>query len=52
VPDAAVPAADTVAVVARARRYWRMSLALGFVAVIALVATLYLARAFFFLCRC
>lgn len=47
VPDAAVPAADTVAVAARPRRYWRISLALGFLAVIALVAALYLARAFF-----
>jgi predicted PurR-regulated permease PerM len=47
VPETAVPAADTVAVAARARRYWRMSLPLGFLAVIALVAALYLARAFF-----
>ena len=46
-PDAAVPAADTVPVAASARRYRRMSLALGFMAVIALVASLYLARAFF-----
>ena len=47
VPDAAVPAADAVAVAVRAGRYRRMNLALGFIAVIALVAALYLARAFF-----
>jgi predicted PurR-regulated permease PerM len=46
VPDAVVSAEDTVPVAARARRYRRMSLALGFMAVIALVASLYLARAF------
>jgi predicted PurR-regulated permease PerM len=46
VPDAVVSADDTVPVAARAGRYRRMSLALGFMAVIALVASLYLARAF------
>ena len=47
VPDAAVPAADAVAVAARTGRYRRPSVALGFLAVIALIAALYLARAFF-----
>jgi predicted PurR-regulated permease PerM len=47
VSDAAIPAADTVAVSARAGRYARMSLALTVLAAIALVAALYLARGFF-----
>ena len=47
VPDAAVLPADIAAVCVRARRYRPMSLPLGIVAVIALVAALYLARAFF-----
>jgi predicted PurR-regulated permease PerM len=41
------PAADSAPVAARVRAYRRMSLALGFLALIALVAALYLARAFF-----
>jgi predicted PurR-regulated permease PerM len=45
-PDTAVPAVESVAVVVR-RRYTSMSLALTVLAVIALVAALYLARAFF-----
>jgi len=45
-PDAAVAAAESVAVLDR-RRNTGMSLALGFLALIALVAALYLARAFF-----
>jgi len=44
--DTAVPAVESVAVVVR-RRYASMSLALTVLAVIALVAALYLARAFF-----
>ncbi len=44
--DTAVPAVESVAVVVR-RRYTSMSLALTVLAVIALVAALYLARAFF-----
>ena len=44
-PDSATGAADTVAV--RARPYLRTSMALGVLAVIAVVAALYLARAFF-----
>jgi predicted PurR-regulated permease PerM len=47
VPDAAVPAADADAFAVRGGRYRRMNLALGFIAVVALVAALYLARAFF-----
>ncbi|HEY5293815.1 MAG TPA: AI-2E family transporter [Burkholderiales bacterium] len=47
VPDAAVPAAAAATVAIRARPYRGMSLALGFLAVIAFVAALYLARAFF-----
>ena len=45
-PDTAVPTVESVAVVVR-RRYTSMSLALTVLAVIALVAALYLARAFF-----
>jgi predicted PurR-regulated permease PerM len=45
-PDTAVPAVESVAVVVR-RRYTSISLALTVLAVIALVAALYLARAFF-----
>jgi predicted PurR-regulated permease PerM len=45
-PDTAVPAIESVAVVVR-RRYTSMSLALTVLAAIALVAALYLARAFF-----
>ena len=45
-PDTAVPAVESVAVVVR-RRYASMSLALTVLAAIALVAALYLARAFF-----
>jgi predicted PurR-regulated permease PerM len=44
--DTAVPAVESVGVVVR-RRYTSISLALGFLAVIAFVAALYLARAFF-----
>ena len=44
--EAPVPAAPPVAVVERAARYWRLNVAVGVLAVIALVAALYLARAF------
>ena len=47
VPEASVSAAHSVAVAVRAARYSRMSMAVGVLAVIALVAALYLARAFF-----
>jgi predicted PurR-regulated permease PerM len=43
----AIPVVDSVAVVQRASRYSRISVAVGVLAVIALVAALYLARAFF-----
>jgi predicted PurR-regulated permease PerM len=42
-----VPAAQPVAEAERKPRYWRMDAAVGVLAVIALVAALYLARAFF-----
>ena len=45
--DAAVPATESAALAARARPYLRAGVALGFLAVIALIAALYLARAFF-----
>ena len=45
--DATAPAVDSVAVEARAARYSRVGVAVGVLAVIALVAALYLARAFF-----
>jgi len=45
VSEAPVPAAQPAAVAERAR-YWRMNVAVGVLAVIALVAALYLARAF------
>jgi predicted PurR-regulated permease PerM len=46
VSEAPVPVAPPVAVVERAARYWRLNVAVGVLAVIALVAALYLARAF------
>lgn len=46
VSEAPVPAAQPVAVAERGARYWRMNVAVGVLAVIALVAALYLARAF------
>ena len=45
--DAAVPAPQPVEVGERRARYWRMNVAVGVLAVIAFVAALYLARAFF-----
>ena len=45
--EASVAAADSAAVAQRASRYSRLSVAVGVLAVIALVAALYLARAFF-----
>ncbi len=45
--QAAAPAVDSTPVVVRATRYSRMNVAVGVLAVIALVAALYLARAFF-----
>ncbi|MDO8595255.1 MAG: AI-2E family transporter [Sulfuricaulis sp.] len=45
--EASVEVANSQAVAVRASRYLRMNLALGVLAVIALVAALYLARAFF-----
>ena len=47
VSEAPVPAAQPVVVAERGPRNWRMGAALGVLAVIALVAALYLARAFF-----
>ena len=47
VPGASVPPADPASVSVRVRRYWVMSVALGFMAAVTLVAALYLARAFF-----
>ena len=47
VSNASFAAADSVAVARRAARYSHMSVAVGLLAVIALVAALYLARAFF-----
>jgi predicted PurR-regulated permease PerM len=44
---ASVPAADSAAVMIHESRYARMNVAVGVLAVIALVAALYLARAFF-----
>jgi len=46
VSEASVPAAQPVVVAERGARYWRMNVAVGVLAVIALVAALYLARAF------
>ena len=46
VSEVPVPAAQPVAVAERGARYWRMNAAVGVLAVIALVAALYLARAF------
>jgi len=46
-PEAAVASAETIAVVTRGKCYWCTSLALGILAFIAVVAALYLARAFF-----
>jgi predicted PurR-regulated permease PerM len=47
VPEESVSVADTAAVAVRASRYVHMSLAVGVLAFIALVAALYFARAFF-----
>jgi len=47
VSEASAPAVDSVAAAVRASRYSRMNMAVGVLAVIALVAALYLARAFF-----
>ncbi len=47
VSQASAPAVDSAPVVVRATRYSRMNVAVGVLAVIALVAALYLARAFF-----
>jgi predicted PurR-regulated permease PerM len=47
VPDAVVAVAETSIVSVRVRRYWGITLALGFMAAVTLVAALYLARAFF-----
>ncbi len=47
VPEAPDSAAQPVVVGERRPRYWRMNVAVGVLAVIALVAALYLARAFF-----
>jgi predicted PurR-regulated permease PerM len=46
VSEASAPAVDSVAVAVRAARYSRVGVAVGVLAVIALVAALYLARAF------
>ena len=46
-PEASVSAADSAAVKIRATRYLSMNVSLGILAVIAFVAALYLARAFF-----
>lgn len=45
--EASVSAADSAATTIRTTRYLRMNVALGILAIIALVAALYLARAFF-----
>ena len=47
VSQAVAPAVDSAAVAVRTLRYSRMNMAVGVLAVIALVAALYLARAFF-----
>jgi hypothetical protein len=47
VPEGSVSVADTAAVAVRASRYVHISLAVGVLAFIALVAALYFARAFF-----
>jgi predicted PurR-regulated permease PerM len=47
VSEASAPAVDSVAVAVRAARYSRVGMAIGVLVVIALVAALYLARAFF-----
>jgi len=47
VSETSAPAVDSVAVAQRASRYSRISVAVGVLAIIALVAALYLARAFF-----
>jgi predicted PurR-regulated permease PerM len=47
VSETSAPAVDSVVVAQRAPRYSRISVAVGMLAVIALVAALYLARAFF-----
>ncbi len=47
VSEAPVPAVQPVAVAERSTRHWRMSVAVGVLAVIALVSALYLARGFF-----
>jgi hypothetical protein len=47
VSEASAPAVDSVAVAAPALRDWRVHLAAGVLAVLALVAALYLARGFF-----
>lgn len=46
-PESSVSAADSAAITIRTTRYLRMNVSLGILAVIALVAALYLARAFF-----
>ena len=46
-PEASATATDSATVAIRANRYLRMEMSLGILAVIALVAALYLARAFF-----
>ena len=46
-PEAPVTAAQSVPVAERIVRYWRMNVAVSLLAIIAVVAALYLARAFF-----
>jgi predicted PurR-regulated permease PerM len=46
-PDATAPAAETELQAVRSSRWWRISFALGVLAVIAMIAALFLARAFF-----
>jgi len=47
VPQASAPAADSPVIAVRAARYMRLTMAVSVLAVIAIVAALYLARAFF-----